>query len=228
MGMSIDSIVTKWEKKKVKFNRLVISDKFPINLVNEDVGVPYRSLRNDYCLLSNNSDRIEQFTDIYFAFYKKNSAQFLMDAVRLPDSKFKEWLLKHPDALLTFDYDCFYASYSMEEYERELWRPVEHLPVREDGKLLVRAASNLEMYGLSLSEAMLSVDYLDNYAPGSTEEEVVETVINSDKAALAEQLEKLLSTIVKKEEDDFFEDRMPRLRLLLEALKQNGTFVYSV
>lgn len=228
MGMSIDSIVSKWEKKKEKFNRLVVSDKFEINLVKEDVGIPYSSLRKDYGLLPNESDRIDRFTDIYFTFYKRKSAQFTLEALTLPDSNFKEWLLKHSDAILTFDYDCFYAAYSMEAYERELWRPVEKLPIREDGKLLVRAASNLEQYGLSISDAMLSSDYLDNYEPGSWIEKEVEKAINTDKLALATEMEKLLSTMEKKEGDDFFEDRMPRLELLLEALKKNGTFVYSV
>lgn len=228
MGISIDSIVTKWEKKLLQFNRLVRMDKFEINLLKEDVGIPYNSLRRDYGLLPNDSDKINDFSETYFNFYKRKSAQFSLEAVILPESSFKQWILKHKDAIFSFDTDCFYASYCREEYTRERWCAVERLPVKEDGKLLIMAIMNIEEYGITFDDALLSSDYLNDLGAGERMEEEVNRIINSDKIAIAEKAEKVLSTIARKEGDDFFEERLPRIHILIEALKKNGTFVYSV
>jgi hypothetical protein len=75
---------------------------------------------------------------------------------------------------------------------------------------------------------MLSEDSLLSYEEGTSEGNRIDQTINRNKKFLADILEFALLNIEKQEDDEFFEERLPRLHLLLEVLKQDGVFVYSV
>lgn len=230
MGMSIDYIANKWEKQKIELKRPKLVGKCIRNSENYEIWDHYYHLisiedsifyQENICEKNYNSKRYE--------LHKQKSKSFIDKIKNDKPSLIKDWFLMHENSLISYDDDLFFAYEGIETIKQSIWKPLSFVHVNEDGKLLTMAIANLsQRYGVSLSSVMLSEDSLLSYEEGTSEGNRIDQIINMNKKFLADILEFALSNIEKQEDDEFFEERLPRLHLLLEALKEDGVFVYSV
>lgn len=232
LGTSIDYAAKTWNKEEKAFQRPLIVDSL-IEPKEEDLSDIWHQYYN--LLVECNGltymGKFHQgyFDQKYFDLYKKYSVEFIEKAKELPHSPIKDWFLKQEGNLIHFDYDCFHSSPEVETYTQKIWVPSDFVRLEEDGKLLHMAESNLSsMYGFSLSPALIYAEDITDYNENEKHSKYLDEKISWDTRDLAEILEFTLKTMKKKPNDEFFEQRMPRLYVLLEALKQGAKFVYSV
>jgi hypothetical protein len=180
----------------------------------------HSSMDNEFC----ESD----YNEAYFESHKQSSQKYFDQVKTFEDSPMKQWMLSHEGKFISFNYyHGFWVSNELEVIEREVYVASDYICVNEDSRLLMYAVDNMkELYGINLS-AFISRDDLNCYLP-----EVIKNLEDNlkeiDSIAIAKEAEEKLKFIIKKENDEFFDERMLRVHKIINALKQGAIFIMSV
>jgi hypothetical protein len=168
------------------------------------------------------------YNEKYFENDKKRSQEFFDEVKTLADSPVKQWMLSHEGKFISLnDEHGFWVSNELEIIEREVYVASDPIIVNEDDRLLMNAIQGMKnRYEINLS-AFISSDYLNCYLP-----EVIQSFEEAfkkiDSISIAKEAEEKLKLIVRNEDDLNFDERMPRVKMVIEALKQGGIFIMSV
>jgi len=132
------------------------------------------------------------------------------------------------------DYDYFYVASEIEGYTINRWNGCDEIYFHEDGKLLYSAIGNLEyLYGLNLYDAIIDYDSLHEYNEEDKSSKYVDDKLTKDISYLINEIDSYFENvengnIKKKNNDQFFEDRNERLKIIRDIIEQCGIMVCSV
>jgi len=230
MGISIDNAYKTWRKEPQVLYRPKIEDNISIEL-DTDEYTYHNLLSSSECECLKYMDKYinPDFDQDYFKFYLKQSNKFINIIKDMPESELKLWFLKHKDKMIFADYDCFYVASEIEEYSINRWIGYDGIHFHEDGKLLYSAISNLEyLYGLDLYDATICYDYLYEYDENDESSEYVDNKLTKDISYLLNDINNYFKNVKKRDDDQFFEDRNERLKIIRNIIEQGGIMVYSV
>ena len=230
MGISIDNAFKTWRKEPQVLYRPKIEDKISIELDTDEF--TYHNLLSSSeceCLIYMDKYINPDFDQEYFEFYLKQSNKFIDIIQDMPESELKLWFLKHKSKMIFADYDYFYVALEIEGYSINRWNGYDEIQFYEDGKLLYSAIGNLEyLYGLNLYDAIICYDSLCEYDEEDESSKYVDNILTKDISYLLDDIDNYFKTVVKKDNDQFFEDRNERLKIIRNIIEQGGKMVYSV
>ena len=230
MGISIDNAFKTWRKEPQILYRPKIEDKISIELDTDEY--TYHNLLSSFeceCLTYMGKYINPYFDQEYFEFYLKQSNKFIDIIQYMPDSELKLWFLKHKNKMIFADYSYFYVASEIEGYSINRWNGYDGIHFHEDGKLLYSAIGNLEyLYGLNLYDAIICYDYLYEYDEEDKSSEYVDNKLTKDISYLLDNIDRYFKNVVKRDDDQFFEDRNERLKIIRDIIEQGGIMVYSV
>lgn len=234
MGISVDYIASEFEIKKIPFIKLIEVDSLDImSLDSEKVWNEYRYydslIFNKYNLYFEEEEKVRKSSEFRYNYYKEKSNELINDIkINGKEGLIRDWFLKQEGRYIYESLGQLKSYSHYEIIEKELWIPKKFVNCNEDGKLIMMALDNLKyLYGYEgLKDICIYVESLDMYAVGENEQ--LDRTVNLNTIALVEDFQKFLNTVEKKEDDEFFEGRYERWKLILECLKENGKFVYSV
>ena len=230
MGISIDNAYKTWRKEPQTLYRPKIEDKISIEL-DTDEYTYHNLLSSSECECLKYMDKYinPYFDQEYFEFYLKQSNKFIDIIQDMPESELKMWFLKHKDKMIFADYDYFYVASEIEGYTINRWIGYDGIHFHEDGKLLYSAINNLEyLYGLDLYDATICYDYLHEYDEEDKSSKYVDNKLTKDISYLLNDIDNYFKNVVKKNDDNFFEDRNERLKIIRGIIEQDGRMIYSV
>ena len=232
MGISIDNAYKTWRKEPQVLYRPKIEDKISIEL-DTDEYIYHNLLSSSECeCLKYMGKYINPYFDQeYFEFYLKQSNKFIDKIQNMSESELelKLWFIKHKGKMIFADYDYFYVASEIEEYTINRWNGYDGIHFHEDGKLLYSAIGNLNyLYGLDLYDAIIDYDSLCEYDEEDKSSEYVDNKLTKDISYLMEDIDNYFKTVVKRDNDQFFEDRNERLKIIRDIIEQGGRMVYSV
>ena len=230
MGISIDNVYKTWKKEPQILYRPKIEDKISIELDTD--GYTYHNLLSSSeceCLKYMGKYINPDFDQQYFNYYLKQSNKFIDIIQNIPESELKLWFLKHKGKMIFADYDYFYVASEIEEYSINRWNGYNEIYFHEDGKLLYNAIGNLNyLYGLNLYDAIIECDSLREYDEEDKSSKYVDDELTKDISYLLDDIDNYFETVVKRDDDQFFEDRNERLKIIRDIIEQGGKMVYSV
>jgi len=235
MGISIDNAFKTWKKETQVLYRPKIEDKISINKDTNEYTY-HNLLSSSKCECLKYMDKyIEPYFDQeYFEFYLKQSNKFIDIIQDISESELKMWFLKHKDKMIFADYDYFYVASEIEKYTINRWIGYDNIHFHEDGKLLYSAIGNLEyLYGLNLYDAIIDYDSLREYDEEDKSSKYVDDKLTKDISYLVNDIDNYFEdvkngNIKKKDNDQFFEDRNERLKIIRDIIEQGGKMIYSV
>jgi nitrate reductase NapAB chaperone NapD len=140
----------------------------------------------------------------------------------------KQWMLSHEGKFISFNYEYgFWVSSEIEIIEREVYVASDYIRVNEDCRILSGTFHSMkERYGINL-DAFISGDFLNCYLPEAIDH--VEKMLNNiNSISIAEEAEKKLEFILKQEDDKDFDERMLRVKKIIDVFKQGAIFVTRV
>jgi len=230
MGISIDNAFKTWRKEPQILYKPKIEDRISIELDTDEY--TYHNLLSSLeceCLTYMGKYINPDFDQEYFEFYLKQSNKFIDIIQYMPDSELKLWFLKHKNKMIFADYSYFYVASEIEGYSINRWNGYDGIHFHEDGKLLYSAIGNLEyLYGLNLYDAIICYDYLYEYDEEDKSSEYVDNKLTKDISYLLDNIDRYFKNVVKRDDDQFFEDRNERLKIIRDIIEQGGIMVYSV
>ena len=228
MGISIDVAYKIWKKEPQVLFRPKIEDKISINY-DIDKYIYHNLLSRWGCLTYMGKYINPDFDQEYFEFYLERSNIFINKIQNMQESELKLWFMKHKGKMIFVDYNYFYVASEIEGYEINRWNGHDELYFHEDGKLLYSAISNLDyLYGLDLYDAIIECDSLREYDEEDKSSKYVDDELTKDISYLLDDIDRYFKSVKKRDDDQFFEDRNERLKIIRDIIEQGGKMVYSV
>lgn len=243
MGASIDLAVSSFEiveknfykgkivldfylNEQLYFDMLSDYDSFELYSGSYGDIVPYFDLQIE-----------ESISDIYIPYYKKESLFFIDYLLNLKNetwlkSDLYNCLLLNIDTygkenlFISVDLCHFYILNGWSKFSKKVYKGNKFLPITEDGKLLLRALDNLELYNFKLPNIQIYYDDYSNTEVNSNDN--YEKLIHFDSRVYVSDFENFLKSVVKNDDDEFFDERYKRWLIILEHLKHGVKYVYSV
>lgn len=180
-----------------------------------------------YSTLSN--EFYEPDFDKYFNFYKKCTEKFisLIENSSLPSSPLKTWIVEQKGKFVCFNYEYIWSSSELEYQEHHVWKANDYYALNEDSRLLDYAISNMkDLYGINIDDCFINGDYLNS--PLKDAKEYFPLILKTDTIKIALDAKEQFKMIKKREDDQFFEGRLPRFQLIIDALEQGYRLFISV
>ena len=242
MGACIDNAVIDFkavEKEYLKLN-LIGEYSFDFNcdkdLETYNVIFSKNEIIKKLSLYLEESEFLSNTSKFMYDFYLEESSIFINELLKLVDlkeSNFYNFIFSNisrygKDNL--FILNCFgdikiFNGYSI--INKKVWEIDSFLPLNEDGLFLLRALDNLDyLYGFKMYDIQIYWEDLKRYGVGECER--LENIINLDSRKYVKDFENFLSVVVKRDDDEFFDDRYKRWLIILEHLKLGVKYVYSV
>lgn len=224
MGVNL-SAVTSFKKIPKSFYLPVVKSSFVYQ--DHHCDQYYDVFIDSFCYTSmSHSFDDPDFSPSDFERYTKYAQSFLESITTLEDNDLKVWLLSQKGLFIGFSGDQFWSAETLSEEIREVWSPDEFAGLNEDCRLLMNAIQNMKhLYDIDVSDCFISYDQL-----GYTDEDNLRSLqarFDVDVIQLATQAQEKLVTIQKREDDEFFDERLPRFQLILDALKQGAHLLYQ-
>lgn len=234
MGISVDAAGVDFYLDEKEYWVPKISDMF----VMEEKDIPNNVIDIGFqtgMYIGLERDMVDSYFDpLSFQFGKEDTARFL-DSLRNDKtiknrrkSRLVKWLLSQKGNMIGYHENYFWSSSEIEEQKKHVWHYKKSVPVNEDGRLIMYAISNMEhLYDIKFDGLTISSDTFRSYHPDDIRY-VQEEIINKDTIRQAMQAEEQLKYIQKQEDDKFFEERLERFKLVIDAAKQGAKLIYSV
>lgn len=234
MGISVDVAGVDFYLDEKEYWIPKISDTFVI----EEENIPHNVIDIGFqagMYIGLERDIVDSYFDpLYFQFGKEYTARFL-DSLRNDKtiknrrkSRLVKWLLSQKGNMIGYHENYFWSASEIEQKPKQVWQFKNSVPVNEDGRLVMYAISNMEhLYDIKFDGLTISSDTFRSYHPDDIRY-VQEKVLNKDTITQAIQAEKQLEHIQKREDDKFFEERLERFQLVIDAAKQGAKLIYSV
>ena len=231
MGIEIIAAYKKWIKQPQEFYRPVLDEGFVLG--KEEYYITAENYKNSECYFLYN----EEFHDLLFDqeifdIYVDLSNNFINKMMEQNISlEFKNWLNCQKGKMLLLDINLnMYSAENIELYTIKRWCGCEEIDFDECGKALFSAISNVNyFYDLNLYDALISDDDLYYYKDTDSElDKEVETQINKDISYLLKDIETYFNNVVKKFDDNYFESRNEKIKIIYNIIKQGGKMIYSV
>lgn len=174
------------------------------------------------------------FDETYFEFYRTKTQVFL-DKVKEYQSKNKhrrktklvKWLLEQKGNMVGYHDGMFWSAPYGENITKQVWTYSKPAGLNEDCRLISSAIGNMSyLYGIDLKGLEISADWVHSYDPEIIVR--VKRILEIDVIQKALVAEEQVKTIQKREDDEFFEERLERFKLVLEAAKKGARILYAV